>query len=70
MNKYQSQFIGNNLYTYVHEEDESSFKLVDTTPANKGRAGFFRRGPFAKRGFGEFFSIFMLLSTSTKIDKI
>lgn len=51
VNKYTSQFVGNNQYTYFHEEDESSFKLVDNTQT-KPRTGFFRRGPFAKRQFG------------------
>jgi translation initiation factor 3 subunit D len=48
VNKYQSQFAGTNQYTYYHEDDESSFKLVDNT-TTKPRSHFFRRGHF--RGF-------------------
>eukprot|EP00088_Acartia_fossae_P035904 TRINITY_DN3702_c0_g1_i2.p1 TRINITY_DN3702_c0_g1~~TRINITY_DN3702_c0_g1_i2.p1 ORF type:complete len:548 (-),score=137.59 TRINITY_DN3702_c0_g1_i2:328-1971(-) len=47
MNKYQSQFQGGMQYAYYHDEDESSFQLVDTTKTSKpaygrgrGRGGF------------------------------
>ena len=60
VNKYTSQFVGNNQYTYFHEEDESSFKLVDNTQT-KPRTGFFRRGPFAKRQFGKIIINFFFL---------
>lgn len=31
MNKYNSQYGGGNQYSYFHDEDESSFQLVDNT---------------------------------------
>ena len=32
LDKYQSQFgTGNQMFSYYHEEDESSFQLVDTS---------------------------------------
>lgn len=32
LDKYQSQFgAGNQMFSYYHEEDESSFQLVDTS---------------------------------------
>jgi translation initiation factor 3 subunit D len=47
MNKYASQFQGGQQYSYYHEEDESSFQLVDTARTMKpmygrgrGRGGF------------------------------
>lgn len=47
MNKYTSQFQGGQQYSYYHEEDESSFQLVDTGRVTKpmygrgrGRGGF------------------------------
>lgn len=46
-NKYQSQFAGGQQYSYYHEEDESSFQLVDTARTTRpmygrgrGRGGF------------------------------
>jgi len=46
-NKYQSQFAGGQQYAYYHEEDESSFQLVDTARTTRpmygrgrGRGGF------------------------------
>jgi len=41
-NKYASQFGSNNQYTYFHDEDESSFKLVDNSQIQK--RGFRGRG--------------------------
>lgn len=35
MNKYSSQFQGSGQYSYYHEEDESSFQLVDTAKVQK-----------------------------------
>ncbi|XP_035695363.1 eukaryotic translation initiation factor 3 subunit D-like [Branchiostoma floridae] len=35
INKYSSQFGAGNQYSYYHEEDESSFQLVDTTKTPK-----------------------------------
>jgi len=54
MAKYQSQYgAGGNQYAYYHEEDESSFQLVDTTKSTKpmyGRGrGFRGRGNFRGR---------------------
>ncbi|TRY68259.1 hypothetical protein TCAL_03825 [Tigriopus californicus] len=51
MNKYNSQFSGSaTQYAYYHEEDETSFQLVDTSRALRpmyGRGRFFRgRGNF------------------------
>lgn len=44
--KYSSQFGGsNNPYAYFHEEDESSFQLVDTARVQK---------PIYQRGRGRF----------------
>jgi len=47
MSKYQSQFQGGNQFSYYHDEDESSFQLVDTARAvrptygrGRGRGGF------------------------------
>jgi len=47
INKYQSQFQGGQQYSYYHDEDESSFQLVDTARVTKpaygrgrGRGGF------------------------------
>ncbi|GIX70365.1 eukaryotic translation initiation factor 3 subunit D [Caerostris extrusa] len=34
-NKYQSQFGAGNQYAYYHEEDETTFQLVDTTRVHK-----------------------------------
>jgi len=56
VNKYQSQFASqtNNQYTYFHDEDESSFKLVDNTQTKPGNRFFSRfrgsRGRFGYRG--------------------
>lgn len=48
-NKYTSQFGSNNQYTYFHDEDESSFKLVDNSQIQK--RNFFRsRGSRMFRG--------------------
>ncbi len=48
MSKYQSQFgAGGTQYAYYHEEDESSFQLVDTSRALRpmyGRGRYFRGG--------------------------
>ncbi len=48
MNKYNSQFgAGGTQYSYYHEEDESSFQLVDTSRTFRpmyGRGRFFRGG--------------------------
>ncbi len=54
MNKYNSQFgAGGTQYAYYHEEDESSFQLVDTARSFRpmyGRGRFFRgRGNFRGR---------------------
>nr|CAB3241618.1 eukaryotic translation initiation factor 3 subunit D-like [Phallusia mammillata] len=35
MNKYNSQFGGGSQYAYFHDEDESSFRLVDNTKVQK-----------------------------------
>ena len=55
MNKYTSQIgAGGTQYAYYHEEDESSFQLVDTSRSLRGAYGrgrFFRgRGQFGARG--------------------
>ncbi len=55
MNKYTSQIgAGGTQYAYYHEEDESSFQLVDTSRSMRGMYGrgrFFRgRGQFGARG--------------------
>jgi len=55
MNKYSSQFQGGQQYSYYHDEDESSFQLVDTAKTTRpmyGRRGNFRgnfRGRFQGR---------------------
>ena len=54
MTKYQSQYgAGGTQYAYYHEEDETSFQLVDTARASKpmyGRGrGFRGRGNFRGR---------------------
>lgn len=53
-NKYTSQFGSNDRYTYFHDEDESSFKLVDTSTIPKrgfrGRGKMMFRGRFSGRG--------------------
>merc|ERR1712050_440123 len=56
-NKYASQFGSNNQYTYYHDEDESSFKLVDNTVIQKrtffrsrGKMGFRGRATWGQRG--------------------
>ncbi len=51
MNKYNSQYgAGGTQYAYYHEEDESTFQLVDTSRSLRpmyGRGRFFRgRGGF------------------------
>nr|ALS04678.1 hypothetical protein [Pseudodiaptomus poplesia] len=49
-NKYQSQFAGGQQYSYYHEEDESSFQLVDTARVTKPMYGRGRgRGNFRGR---------------------
>lgn len=48
-NKYASQFGSNNQYTYFHDEDESSFKLVDNSTIQK-RTFFRGRGKMMFRG--------------------
>ncbi len=54
MNKYNSQFgAGGTQYAYYHEEDESSFQLVDTSRNLRpmyGRGRFFRGGRGNFRG--------------------
>jgi len=59
MNKYQSQYGGvNNQYAYYHEEDETSFQLVDTAKSTRpmyGRGRGFRGGRGGFRGRGGFF---------------
>ncbi|EDO35013.1 predicted protein [Nematostella vectensis] len=49
-NKYQSQFgTGNQMFSYYHEEDETSFQLVDTSRTQ--RPGYMRnRNRFNQRG--------------------
>jgi len=50
MNKYQSQFQGGQQYSYYHDEDESSFQLVDTARVTKPIYGRGRgRGAFRGR---------------------
>merc|ERR1719410_711254 len=50
MNKYASQFQGGQQYSYYHEEDESSFQLVDTSRTTKPMYGRGRgRGNFKGR---------------------
>ncbi|XP_014671449.1 PREDICTED: eukaryotic translation initiation factor 3 subunit D-like [Priapulus caudatus] len=44
-NRYQSQFSSANQYAYYHEEDESSFQLVDTSKVQR---------PMYQRGRGRF----------------
>jgi len=49
-NKYASQFQGGSQYSYYHEEDESSFQLVDTSRSTKPMYGRGRgRGNFRGR---------------------
>jgi len=40
MNKYNSQFGAGNQYAYYHDEDESSFRLVDNTKVGSGPARY------------------------------
>jgi len=58
MNKYVSQMgAGGNQYAYYHEEDESTFQLVDTSRSLRGMYGrgrFFRGGRGAAGGRGRF----------------
>merc|ERR1712242_276002 len=50
MGKYASQFQGGSQYSYYHEEDESSFQLVDTSRSTKPMYGRGRgRGNFRGR---------------------
>ncbi|XP_049853013.1 eukaryotic translation initiation factor 3 subunit D-like [Schistocerca gregaria] len=53
-NKYQSQFGGGSQYAYYHEEDESTFHLVDTTRVQKPpyQRGRFRQNQRNLRGRG------------------
>lgn len=49
-NKYNSQFQGGGQYAYYHEDDESSFQLVDTTKTTRNMYGRGRgRGNFRGR---------------------
>lgn len=54
MNKYSNQFgQGGNQYAYFHDEDESSFQLVDTSRNLRpmyGRGRYFRGGRGGFRG--------------------
>ena len=54
MNKYASQFgAGGTQYAYYHDEDESSFHLVDSSRPFRpmyGRGRFFRGGRGGFRG--------------------
>ena len=55
LDKYSSQFgSGNNPYAYFHEEDESSFQLVDSTRVQK---------PIYQRGRGRFNQVSVLFKT-------
>lgn len=53
-NKYQSQFGSGSQYAYYHEEDESTFHLVDTTRVQKPpyQRGRFRQNQRNMRGRG------------------
>ena len=55
MNKYQSQYgAGGTQYAYYHDEDETSFQLVDTARTTKpmyGRGRFFRGRAGFRGGF-------------------
>jgi translation initiation factor 3 subunit D len=75
-NKYASQFQGGQKYSYYHDEDESSFQLVDTSRTTKpmyGRRGNFR-GNFRGRFVGRWNSAKPMpatqLQTLTKAQKI
>merc|ERR1712013_274817 len=78
MTKYQSQYgAGGTQYAYYHEEDETSFQLVDTARATKpmyGRGrGFRGRGQFRGRGNNNFnnrAATTTNLQTLTKAQKI
>jgi translation initiation factor 3 subunit D len=52
--KYQSQFGGGSQYAYYHDEDESTFHLVDTTRVQKPpyQRGRFRQNQRNLRGRG------------------
>ncbi|RZF46749.1 hypothetical protein LSTR_LSTR002612 [Laodelphax striatellus] len=54
INKYQSQFGSGSQYAYYHEEDESTFHLVDTTRVQKPpyQRGRFRQNQRNMRGRG------------------
>ncbi|XP_008474839.1 eukaryotic translation initiation factor 3 subunit D [Diaphorina citri] len=54
INKYQSQFGSGSQYAYYHEEDESTFHLVDTTRIQKPpyQRGRFRQNQRNMRGRG------------------
>ncbi|KDR08942.1 eukaryotic translation initiation factor 3 subunit D-like [Zootermopsis nevadensis] len=54
INKYQSQFGGGSQYAYYHDEDESTFHLVDTTRVQKPpyQRGRFRQNQRNLRGRG------------------
>lgn len=52
--KYSSQFGGGSQYAYFHEEDETSFQLVDTAKTQKtayqrNRMRFAQVRPWARR---------------------
>ena len=78
MTKYQSQYgAGGTQYAYYHEEDETSFQLVDTARATKpmyGRGrGFRGRGQFRGRwnnNFNNRAATTTNLQTLTKAQKI
>lgn len=54
LDKYQSQFGSGSQYAYYHEEDESTFHLVDTTRIQKPpyQRGRFRQNQRNMRGRG------------------
>lgn len=54
LDKYQSQFGSGSQYAYYHDEDESTFHLVDTTRVQKPpyQRGRFRQNARNLRGRG------------------
>lgn len=71
MNKYTSQFQGGSQYSYYHDEDESSFQLVDTARVTKPAYGRGRgRGGFRGRWNAFKPPVTAQLQTLTKAQKI